>query len=81
MDVLCLQTKTILQHFERHVLRSHERGSRHKPLQHSTGVKAKNLVDNRYYAIKKLENNDQKIQAEGFPITALRGMVFCLIKK
>ena len=29
---------------ERHVLRSQERGSMHKPLQHSTGVKAKHWV-------------------------------------
>ena len=35
--------------------------------------KVKNLKDGRYYAIKKLENNDTKLQQEGFPITALRG--------
>lgn len=39
---------------------------------YGTVFKAKNLIDHRKYAIKKLENNDVKIQADGFPITALR---------
>lgn len=34
--------------------------------------KAKGIKDGRFYAIKKLENNDTKLQQEGFPITALR---------
>lgn len=36
--------------------------------------KAKGLKDGKLYAIKKLQNNDTKLQQEGFPITALRGM-------
>ena len=40
---------------------------------YGTVFKAKNLMDKKKYAIKKLENNDPKIQGEGFPITALRG--------
>jgi serine/threonine protein kinase len=39
---------------------------------YGTVYKAKGLKDGRYYAIKKLENNDAKLQQEGFPITALR---------
>ncbi len=40
---------------------------------YGTVYKAKGIKDNKFYAIKKLENNDAKLQAEGFPITALRG--------
>lgn len=40
---------------------------------YGTVYKALGLKDNRFYAIKKLENNDPKLQQEGFPITALRG--------
>ena len=40
---------------------------------YGTVFRAKNLFDNKFYAIKKLENNDPKLQAEGYPITALRG--------
>ena len=36
--------------------------------------KAKSRTDKKNYAIKKLENNDPKLQVEGFPVTALRGI-------
>ena len=42
---------------------------------YGTVYKARGLRDNRFYAIKKLENNDVKLQQEGFPITALRGTI------
>jgi serine/threonine protein kinase len=42
---------------------------------YGTVFKAKGLRDNKFYAIKKLENNDVKLQQEGFPITALRGTI------
>jgi serine/threonine protein kinase len=40
---------------------------------YGTVFKARGLKDGGVYAIKKLENNDAKLQQEGFPITALRG--------
>jgi len=42
---------------------------------YGTVYKARGLRDNKFYAIKKLENNDVKLQQEGFPITALRGTI------
>lgn len=39
---------------------------------YGTVFKVKSLSEKKSYAIKKLENNDPKILAEGFPVTALR---------
>ena len=40
---------------------------------YGTVFKARATKDGTVCAIKKLENNDTKLQQEGFPITALRG--------
>ena len=40
---------------------------------YGTVYKVYSKRDRKFYAVKKLENNDPKIQGEGFPITALRG--------
>ena len=40
---------------------------------YGTVFKAKSTKEGGACAIKKLENNDIKLQQEGFPITALRG--------
>jgi serine/threonine protein kinase len=39
---------------------------------YGTVFKVQNLEDHKYYAIKKFENTEAKLQVEGFPITALR---------
>lgn len=39
---------------------------------YGTVFKAKSKTNKKNYAIKKLENNDPKLQQEGFPVTALR---------
>lgn len=44
---------------------------------YGTVFKARSRTDKKNYAIKKLENNDPKLQVEGFPVTALRGTSFC----
>ena len=39
---------------------------------YGTVFKVKSLIDKKQYAIKKLENNDPKVQGEGFRIRPLR---------
>lgn len=40
---------------------------------YGTVFKVLNLEDKKYYAIKKFENTEAKLEVEGFPVTALRG--------
>ena len=69
---ILIRMYNIAEHYE--ILQKVGRGT------YGTVYKAKGLKDNKYYAIKKLENNDTKLQQEGFPITALRGNQFTIQK-